>query len=88
MLDDLKYRLSRTRWVDALPEAEWKYGISLDYVKELAASFIGQFHLQMFAKTIIPFKQSESSPHLPANVELLNQREFINKTITLYKNRY
>lgn len=36
-LDDLKYRLSRTRWVDALPGAGWKYGVSLDYVKELAA---------------------------------------------------
>ncbi|MEC0240573.1 epoxide hydrolase [Paenibacillus dokdonensis] len=36
-LDDLKHRLSSTRWMDALPGAGWKYGASLDYVKELAA---------------------------------------------------
>ncbi|MNW44634.1 hypothetical protein D3C74_218720 [compost metagenome] len=36
-LDDLRNRLARTRWPDALGEAGWKYGVSLDYVKELAA---------------------------------------------------
>ncbi|MBB6672046.1 epoxide hydrolase family protein [Cohnella nanjingensis] len=36
-LDDLQNRLSRTRWLNALPEAGWKYGVPLDYVKDLAA---------------------------------------------------
>jgi pimeloyl-ACP methyl ester carboxylesterase len=35
-LDDLQYRLSHTRWPDALPGTGWKYGVSLEYVKELA----------------------------------------------------
>ncbi|MDG0791069.1 epoxide hydrolase [Cohnella ginsengisoli] len=35
-LDDLAYRLSRTRWPNALNGAGWKYGVSLDYVKGLA----------------------------------------------------
>lgn len=35
-LDDLQYRLSRTRWPDALTDAGWKYGVSLPYVKRLA----------------------------------------------------
>lgn len=35
-LDDLAYRLSRTRWPNALNGAEWKYGVSLDYVQSLA----------------------------------------------------
>jgi len=36
-LDDLRQRLSQTRWPDALPEAGWDYGAPLDYVQELAA---------------------------------------------------
>jgi epoxide hydrolase len=36
-LDDLHDRLARTRWPDPSPGAGWTYGVSLDYVKELAA---------------------------------------------------
>ncbi|MFC9712466.1 epoxide hydrolase family protein [Paenibacillus sp. NPDC056933] len=36
-LDELQYRLSHARWPEALPGAGWKYGVSLDYVKELAS---------------------------------------------------
>lgn len=36
-LDDLQDRLARTRWPDELPGVGWGYGVSLDYVKELAA---------------------------------------------------
>ncbi|HEU4325534.1 MAG TPA: epoxide hydrolase [Roseiflexaceae bacterium] len=36
-LDDLRERLSRTRWPDELPGVGWDYGVSLGYVKELAA---------------------------------------------------
>lgn len=35
-LDDLAYRLSRTRWPNAQNGAGWKYGVSLEYVKGLA----------------------------------------------------
>src|ERR1700682_5999933 len=35
-LDDLRDRLSRTRWPDALPDLGWSRGVPLDYVKELA----------------------------------------------------
>jgi hypothetical protein len=41
-LDDLQYRLFRTRWSDALPGAGWKYGVSLHYVKELATYWQNQ----------------------------------------------
>src|ERR1700722_9615056 len=34
-IDDLRERLARTRWPDALPSIGWEYGIPLDYVKEL-----------------------------------------------------
>ena len=36
-LDDLKNRLSRTRWPNPLQGSGWKYGVPLEYVKELAA---------------------------------------------------
>ena len=35
-LDDLRQRLARTRWIVELEESSWEYGISLEYIKELA----------------------------------------------------
>jgi pimeloyl-ACP methyl ester carboxylesterase len=35
-LDDLRDRLTRTRWPDELPGVGWSYGVPLDYVKRLA----------------------------------------------------
>jgi pimeloyl-ACP methyl ester carboxylesterase len=34
-LDDLRYRLARTRWPDEVEGADWDYGTNLDYMKEL-----------------------------------------------------
>lgn len=42
-LDDLQDRLSRTRWPEALPNAGWKYGVSLTYVKELATYWQNEY---------------------------------------------
>ncbi len=36
-LDDLQYRLARTRWPDELPGVGWSRGVALDYLKELVA---------------------------------------------------
>ncbi|WP_309121821.1 epoxide hydrolase [Paenibacillus sp.] len=36
-LDDLNERLDRTRWPDPVSGANWKYGVSLEHAKELAA---------------------------------------------------
>jgi pimeloyl-ACP methyl ester carboxylesterase len=35
-LDDLRERLARTRWPDELPGVGWSYGVSRDYLVELA----------------------------------------------------
>jgi pimeloyl-ACP methyl ester carboxylesterase len=35
-IDDLKARLGNTRWSDELPDAGWRRGVPLDYLKELA----------------------------------------------------
>ncbi|MES4900682.1 MULTISPECIES: epoxide hydrolase family protein [unclassified Streptomyces] len=42
-LDDLRERLVRTRWPDQLPGAGWSYGVSLDYVREVADYWAGEF---------------------------------------------
>jgi epoxide hydrolase len=34
-LDDLHARLARVRWPDELPGAAWRYGVPLEYVREL-----------------------------------------------------
>src|SRR5262245_40361106 len=38
-IEDLRLRLSRTRWPDALPGAGWSYGADLSYVQELCGSW-------------------------------------------------
>ena len=35
VLDDLRERLSRTRWPDEVPGSGWQYGSSLDFVRRL-----------------------------------------------------
>jgi pimeloyl-ACP methyl ester carboxylesterase len=35
VLDDLRERLSRTRWPDEIPGSGWKYGSSLDFMRRL-----------------------------------------------------
>jgi pimeloyl-ACP methyl ester carboxylesterase len=35
-LEDLRYRLSRTRWPDELPDVGWSYGVPLGYLRDLA----------------------------------------------------
>jgi hypothetical protein len=36
-IGDLKDRLARTRWPDAIPGSDWTYGIDLAWTKEMAA---------------------------------------------------
>lgn len=37
VLGDLRARLERVRWPDEVPEAGWRYGTDLGYMKELVA---------------------------------------------------
>ena len=43
VLDDLRQRLARTRWVDDLGDAGWKYGLSIPYMRELVAHWHDHF---------------------------------------------
>jgi len=42
-IDDLRERLAKTRWPDALPDVGWRYGIPLAYLKELAGYWQNSF---------------------------------------------
>jgi pimeloyl-ACP methyl ester carboxylesterase len=42
-LDDLRARLRGTRWPDAPEDAGWSLGTDLDYLRELAAYWAGEF---------------------------------------------
>lgn len=43
VLDDLRQRLSRTRWPDALPGTGWDYGADVAYVRELCDYWRGDY---------------------------------------------
>lgn len=43
VLDDLRERLARTRWPDAVAGADWDYGANLAYMRELAAYWRDRF---------------------------------------------
>src|SRR5215211_4234719 len=46
-LDDLRDRLARTRWPDALPGSGWSRGVPLDYLKMLAEYWRNGFDWRM-----------------------------------------
>lgn len=42
-IDDLRQRLTRTRWPDAIPGTGWEYGADLDYMKQLVDYWLTKF---------------------------------------------
>jgi pimeloyl-ACP methyl ester carboxylesterase len=43
VLDDLRERVRRTRWTDAITGAGWAHGASVEYLRELAAYWVDRF---------------------------------------------
>ncbi len=43
VIDDLKFRISQTRWTDEIKGSGWQYGASLSYIKELADYWLNKF---------------------------------------------
>ncbi len=54
-LNDLRERLVRTRWTDAIQGASWDYGTNLDYIQELVDYWRNQFDWQAQEKFINSF---------------------------------
>nr|WP_308530855.1 epoxide hydrolase N-terminal domain-containing protein [uncultured Paenibacillus sp.] len=79
-LDDLRNRLARTRWPDALGEAGWKYGVSLDYVKELAAYWQKEYDWRKFEARLNEYPQYTTMID-GANIHFLHVRSPYRKKI-------
>ena len=43
ILTDLKKRIAECRWPDRIDATEWELGVSLDYLKDLAAYWVAEF---------------------------------------------
>ena len=43
VIDDLKNRISQTRWTDEIKGSGWQFGASLSYIKELADYWLNEF---------------------------------------------
>ena len=43
VLDDLRERLARTRWPEAVPEGGWSRGVDLGYMKDLVAYWLDKY---------------------------------------------
>lgn len=42
-LEDLRFRLARTRWPEPLPGVEWAYGAKVDYIRDLCAYWMDTY---------------------------------------------
>jgi pimeloyl-ACP methyl ester carboxylesterase len=42
-IDDLKSRISQTRWTDEIKNSGWQYGADLSYMKELSDYWLNKF---------------------------------------------
>ncbi len=62
-LQDLRQRLSRTRWPDEIPGSGWDYGSNLDYIKELVEYWRTRFDWRAQEKALNSFS------HFRADVE-------------------
>jgi pimeloyl-ACP methyl ester carboxylesterase len=72
-LDDLHYRLSHTRWPNAMPDAGWKYGVSLEYVKQLADYWENEYDWREHEARLNKFPQFMTTID-GANVHFLHVR--------------
>jgi pimeloyl-ACP methyl ester carboxylesterase len=57
VLADLRSRLSRVRWPDEVPGAEWQYGASLGYMKELVAYWQDRYDWRRQEAVLNGFRQ-------------------------------
>src|SRR6266700_2413654 len=57
VLMDLRQRLARTRWPDELPDAEWDYGTSLAYLRQLVSYWHGSYDWRAQERFLNTFPQ-------------------------------
>ena len=60
VLDDLRQRLSLTRWPDEMPGVGWDYGSNLDYIKELCEYWRAEFDWRAQERKLNAFNHYKS----------------------------
>ena len=68
-LEDVRERLSRTRWPESLPDARWGYGADLDTVKEYAEYWRTTFDWRAIEAKFNAFEQGVAEAGAPGAVE-------------------
>lgn len=66
ILDDLKYRISRTRWPDQIPEIGWQQGTELVYLKQLLNTWAHHFDWRNTERELNQY------PHYKAKIDNLD----------------
>lgn len=61
ILDDLRERLTKTRWPDEVHDADWRYGANLDYMKELAEYWLNKFDWRAQERWINSFANHQTT---------------------------
>jgi microsomal epoxide hydrolase len=61
VLEDLRARLARVRWPDEPPDAGWRYGTDLAYMKELCTYWLDQYDWRMHEARINALPQFTAS---------------------------
>lgn len=72
-LEDLRWRLARTRWPDELPEVGWRYGVPVGYLKELAEYWRTSYDWRKYEAELNVFAQFTTQID-GANVHFLHVR--------------
>jgi pimeloyl-ACP methyl ester carboxylesterase len=57
VLSDLKTRLARVRWPDAIPGGDWKYGAEVEYLQSLVGYWRDQYDWRRHEAVINGFRQ-------------------------------
>src|SRR5512147_565854 len=61
VLDDLQERLADTRWTDEVEGSGWDYGLSLEYMKELADHWHNSYDWRTHEAALNSFAQFKAT---------------------------
>jgi pimeloyl-ACP methyl ester carboxylesterase len=85
ILDDLRQRLSRTRWPDEVEEAGWDDGADLTYMRELVAWWHSRFDWQSWSDCSGDVERRFSKDDLLTVVTLYWVTQTIGSSLRIYK---
>ncbi len=72
-LDDLRTRLARTRWTDAVEGAGWSYGVDLTYLKELVNYWQHSYDWRKHESELNSFQQFKTAVD-GVNIHFIHER--------------